>query len=155
MAKDNIFGVKGIQDALLKFEKRDLKKVIKRAMTRTVAEFRKPARRKTPKDTGRLRKSITSNAKLKTEWHVLKGAVFASRKKPKIGHHGILVERGTSNRVVQNFRGKEGVAVKVGSTKAQPFMKPAFDQNKSKGIKIFRREIGRAIRHVKAKNLGK
>lgn len=151
MPRSTIASNKAIQKALLKFEKKDLKKVIKRAMRRSVNTFKKPARSKAPVWRGNLRKSVFANAKLAVKFNVLKGAVFSRRKDPYRAYHAHLVEYGTKAHDIHNYMGREGVRVRVGGQRKQPFMKPAFDKKKQPVIRIFKRSLLEAIRHVKAR----
>jgi hypothetical protein len=43
-------------------------------------------------------------------------------------YHGHMLEFGTDQRFVKNYRGKENVAVEVGHVKPKPFVLPTFEE---------------------------
>lgn len=43
-------------------------------------------------------------------------------------YHAHLLEFGTKDRIVKNYRGRKGVKVNVGRVKARPFVEPVFER---------------------------
>ena len=157
-----VSGLKEIDKALRKFEKKVGKKVIKKAMTKTTAMFRKEVRRRTPKGkTGNLRKSVTSKVKRfgSRKTPMLLGSVYYSREKGKKGFHAHLLELGTGQRTINDYRGlkKRGYRIrarrqKVGSIKPVGMAKDGFEAGTPKALRTWRRALIKEIKKVRAEN---
>lgn len=157
-------GSEEVDKALMELEKKFKKRAIKKAMTRTVALLRKEARKRTPRKTNKLRKSIISKANFRRTREAgvkghgktdrIVGSVFYRRDKPKwLGYHANLVEFGTKNRVVENFMGLDSVSVKVGSTKGVHMQRKTKRANRNKIKSIFKNELKSAINTMKIKQI--
>ena len=162
MTAGAISGVEAIDKALKEFEKKVSRKVIKSAMTKTAAMFRKEVRKRTPKGkTGNLRKSVTSKVKrfgsFKTP--MLLGSVYYSREKGKKGFHAHLLELGTEERIIKDFRGlkksgyrKRAKRQSVGRIKPTKMAATGFEVGTPKALRTWRRALVKQLRKVKAVN---
>ena len=146
-------GMLEINNALEQFEHKLRKKIMKQAAGKVAAEMRKDLRRSAPKGlTGNLKKSASSGSKVLRKKNTIWGGAWFSTKGNKKGSHAPLIEYGTDERFVQNYRGHEGVEVSVGKITGKPIAKPVFKRHKGKQIKTFERFIGAAIKKVKSVN---
>ena len=154
----SISGIAEIDRALTKLEKKINKRVMKNAMRQTVAEYRKRVRKLTPKRTGILRKSVTTDVKIMKKVFI-KGRMYFGRKAGRDGFHAHLVEYGTGDRIVNDKWGlkKRGYRqrarkMNVGRMKAQHMAEDGFDITTPKAKRIFQRALAKAIREVRAVN---
>tara|TARA_R110000824_G_scaffold56857_2_gene155169 strand:- start:4341 stop:4883 length:543 start_codon:yes stop_codon:yes gene_type:complete len=155
----SISGIKEVERALKMFEHKVSKKVIKKAMTRTTAMFRKEVRRRTPKgNTGNLRKSVTSKVKrFGSRKGMLWGSVFFQRGGGKKGYHAHFIESGTSQRTINDYRGlkKKGYRIrarrqKVGRIKGREMAHEGFAEGTPKALRTWRRALVKEIQKVRA-----
>jgi len=154
----SITGIKEIDRALNKLERKINKKVMKKAMRKTVAEYRKAVRKLTPKRTGILRKSVTTDVKIMKKYFI-KGRMYFGRKSGRNGFHAHLVEYGTGDRIVNDKWGlkKRGYRqrarkMNVGRMKAQHMAEKGFDITSPKAKRIFQKALAKAIRQVRSVN---
>ena len=154
----SITGIKEIDRALNKLERKINKKVMKKAMRKTVAEYRKAVRKLTPKRTGILRKSVTTDVKIMKKYFI-KGRMYFGRKSGRNGFHAHLVEYGTGDRIVNDKWGlkKRGYRqrarkMNVGRMKAQHMAEKGFDITTPKAKRIFQKALAKAIRQVRSVN---
>ena len=154
----SVSGIKEIDRALAKLEKKINKKVMKKAMRKTVAEYRKAVRKLTPKRTGILRKSVTTDVKIMRKFFI-KGRSYFGRKSGKNGWHAHLVEHGTGERIVKDKWGlkargyrQRARKMNVGRMKAQHMTEEGFDITTPKAKRIFQRALAKAIRQVRSVN---
>jgi len=154
----SISGIKEIDRALSKLERKINKKVMKKAMRKTVAEYRKAVRKLTPKRTGILRKSVTTDVKIMKKYFI-KGRMYFGRKSGRNGFHAHLVEYGTGDRIVNDKWGlkKRGYRqrarkMNVGRMKAQHMAEKGFDITSPKAKRIFQKALAKAIRQVRSVN---
>ena len=154
----SITGIREIDRALSKLERKINKKVMKKAMRKTVAEYRKAVRKLTPKRTGILRKSVTTDVKIMKKFFI-KGRMYFGRKSGRNGWHAHLVERGTDDRFVIDKWGlkKRGYRqrarkMNVGRMKAQKMAEEGFDITTPKAKRIFNQALTKAIRQVRSVN---
>ena len=154
----SISGIAGIDRALSKLEKKINKRVMKKAMRKTVAEYRKAVRKLTPKRTGILRKSVTTDVKIMKKVFI-KGRMYFCRKAGKNGWHAHLVEHGTGDRIVNDKWGlkKRGYRqrarkMNVGSMKAQHMADTGFDKTTPKAKRIFQRALLKELKKIRSVN---
>lgn len=161
MRAGSVSGLKAIERALRDFERKVSKKVIKKAMTKTTAMFRKEVRRRTPKGkTGNLRKSVTSKVKrFGVGKQMLWGSVFFQRGNGKKGYHSHFIEEGTSQRTIKDYRGlkKKGYRIRarrqnVGSIKGRGMAQEGFANGTPKALRTWRRALVKEIQRVRAVN---
>jgi len=154
----SITGIKEIDRALNKLERKINKKVMKKAMRTTVAEYRKAVRKLTPKRTGILRKSVTTDVKIKKKIFIF-GRMYFGRKAGRNGFHAHLVEYGTGDRIVIDKWGlkKRGYRqrarkMNVGRMKAVHMADQGWDITTPRAKEIFNRALTKAIREVRSVN---
>lgn len=146
-------GMVDINNALEQFEHKVRKKILKQAAGKAAAEIRKDARMATPKgETGNLRKSVTSGARVLRKKNTVWGGVWWSVKGNKKGYHANWHEYGTSDRTVENYRGHQGVSVSVGKITPRAFSKPTFKKHKGRQIETFEHYLEKAIEKIKSAN---
>jgi HK97 gp10 family phage protein len=135
-----IEGLKELEAALMQLSKATGKTVLRNALKKAAAPIAEAAKENVPVDEGRLKESISVNTRLvksqqpggfrdRTAVNVHVGA------DAKNGPHAHLVEFGTKPR----FHKKSGKY--VGMAPAQPFLRPAWDANKEKALKIFAEQV--------------
>ena len=124
-------GDKALDRKLKKMTVQFQQNATRKAMRKTLVEFRKKARSLVPVNTGRLKKSIKSKASLRRKTGMVEGKVYVdySRKSKRYAPYAHLVEFGTGPRQVKKSK------MLVGSMPAQPFMTPAFNTEKNQAIK--------------------
>ena len=156
--KGSVTGIKEIDRALSKLERRINKKIMKKAMRKTVAEYRKAVRKLTPKRTGILRKSVTTDVKIMKKFFI-KGRMYFGRKTGRNGFHAHLVESGTGERIVNDKWGlkKRGYRqrarkMNVGRMKAQHMAEDGFDITTPKAKRFFQRALTRELQKIRAVN---
>lgn len=106
------------------------------ALYRACAVIERSARQKAPKDTGALRRSITS--KVERENGDLVGTVFTPLEyAPYIEYGtGLFAEKGGRQDVPWSYQDDEGNWHSTSGMKPQPFMRPAFNENRETIIRI-------------------
>jgi len=154
----SISGIAEIDRALSQLERRINKAVMKKAVRKTVAEYRKAVRKLTPKRTGILRKSVTTDVKIMKRFFI-KGRMYFGRKKGRNGFHAHLVESGTGERFVKDKWGlkKRGYRqrarkMNVGRMKAQHMAEDGFDITTPKAKRIFQRALARELQKIRSVN---
>ena len=155
---DSISGIKEIDRALSKLEKKINKKVMRKAMRKTVAEYRKRVRKLTPKRTGILRKSVTTDVKAMKKFFI-KGRMYFGRKDGRNGWHAHLVERGTGERIVKDKWGLKarGYRIRarkmnVGRMQAQHMAKEGFDITTPKAKRFFQKALAKELKKIRSVN---
>jgi hypothetical protein len=159
-SRTSVTGLKELDKALVKFEKKVGKKVMRTAMTKTLAMFRKEVRRRTPVGpTRNLRKSVTTEKKFLSRSKFLFGRVFFGQSKGKKGFHAHWIEWGTQEREVKDKWGLKAKGIRkrarrmpVGKITRTNNTTDAFAAKKALGIRKFRVELIKAIQAVKAVN---
>ena len=154
----SISGIAEIDRALTKLEKKINKRVMKNAMRQTVAEYRKRVRKLTPKRTGILRKSVTTDVKIMKKVFI-KGRMYFGRKSGRNGWHAHLVEYGTGDRIVNDKWGlkKRGYRqrarkMNVGRMKAQHMAKEGFDITTPKAKEFFQEALLKQLQKIRSVN---
>lgn len=156
----SISGIKEIDRALLKLEKKFSKKVMKKAMRKTTALFRKEVRRRTPKGrTGNLRKAVTTDLKVKKQGRFLFGRAYYGRSKGRKGFHAHWLEYGTAERVIKDFRGLKRAGYRqrakrmpVGRVSAVRMGDEGFDAGTPRAMRVFRRALLKELRKIRSVN---
>lgn len=111
------------------------------AMKKAMALVEGEARKKAPKDTGELRRSIES--KVEIEGDTIVGTVFTPLEyAPYIEYGtGLFAESGGRKDVPWNYQDDKGEWHSTSGMKPQPFMRPAVDENRTKVIEIIKEGI--------------
>lgn len=113
----------------------------KKAMGKACALVEGAAKRKAPKDTGALRRSITS--KVEQDGDNVIGIVYTPLEyAPYIEYGtGLFAEEGGRMDVPWNYKDDEGKWHSTNGQKPQPFMRPALDENREQIARI----LGEAV----------
>ena len=108
------------------------------ALGKACALLEREARQKAPKDTGALRRYITS--KLVTDNGDLEGIVYTPLEyAPYVDYGtGLFAESGGRTDVPWSYQDDEGNWHTTSGQKPQPFMRPAFDENREEVIRILK-----------------
>lgn len=108
------------------------------ALGKACALLEREAKQKAPKDTGALRRSITS--KIETENGELVGIVYTPLEYAPYVEYGtgLFAESGGRTDVPWNYQDDEGNWHSTSGQKPQPFMRPAFDENRDEVIRILK-----------------
>ena len=142
MASDDpvtVSGFRELHDALGQLPKATERALLRRIGTKALAPFVAEAKRLAPVDDGQLRDSIAAGTKLNSR---------ARRKAKEDPPEGVRVFAGTSNR--------NGVPREFGTSRsrAEPFMRPAWDRTRSEVLDGVTRDLATEIDKT-AKRLAK
>lgn len=110
---------------------------INAAIGKACALVERSAKEKAPKDTGALRRSITSEVKDK------EGVVFTPLEYAPYVEYGtgLFAESGGRKDVPWNYQDDKGEWHSTSGMRPQPFMRPALDENRERIVQI----IGEAL----------
>lgn len=130
--------LEGLEDALAALEELDDPAKFKRALEKSCALVERSAKQKAPKDTGALRRSITS------EVNGLEGVIYTPLEyAPYIEFGtGLFAEGGGRADVPWNYQDDEGNWHSTSGQKPQPFMRPALNENREQIIRILKEGLG-------------
>lgn len=133
--------IEGIGKVLKRLEKLSNTENIEKAMGKACAVVEAAAKQNAPKDTGALRRSITS--KVDTEGKEVIGTIFTSLEyAPYIEYGtGLFAESGGRKDVPWNYQDDKGEWHSTSGQKPQPFMRPAIEDNRNEIIKILKESI--------------
>lgn len=108
------------------------------ALGKACAVVERAAKQNAPKDTGALRRSITS--KVEKNGDVIQGVVYTPLEyAPYIEYGtGLFAEDGGRMDVPWNYQDDEGVWHSTSGQKPQPFMRPALDENREQILRIIK-----------------
>lgn len=128
----------GIEEVLVRLDKiSDITKV-QDSLSKATLLVEKEAKQNAPKDTGALRRSITSKVE------GLEGTVFTPLEyAPYIEYGtGLFAEAGNGRKKVPwNYKDDEGNWHSTSGMKPQPFMRPALNSNREKIKKILKEGV--------------
>ena len=107
---------------------------IERAIGKACAVVEREAKQKAPKDTGALRRSITS------EVRGLEGVVFTPLEYAPYVEYGtgLFAEEGGRRDVPWNYQDDRGEWHSTSGQHPQPFMRPALDENREEILRILK-----------------
>ena len=127
----------GLDEILYKLDKISSNANIEEALGTCCAVVEKSAKQKAPKDTGALRRSISS----KVEDN--KGIVFTPLEYAPYVEYGtgLFAESGGRKDVPWNYQDDEGKWHSTSGQKPQPFMRPALEENKQLIKQILKEEL--------------
>lgn len=111
----------------------------KEALSKVCAIVEADAKKKAPKGTGELRRSITS--KVDDE----KGIVFTPLEYAPYVEYGtgLFAEEGGRLDVPWNYQDDEGNWHSTSGMKPRPFMRPALDENREEILRILKESVGK------------
>lgn len=128
----------GIEELLVSLDKMSDIAKIQDSLSNATLLVEKEAKQNAPKDTGALRRSITSKVE------GLEGTVFTPLEyAPYIEYGtGLFAEAGNGRKKVPwNYKDDEGNWHSTSGMKPQPFMRPALDNNREKIKKILKEGV--------------
>ena len=127
----------GLDEVLYKLDKISSNANIEEALGTCCALVEKSAKQKAPKDTGALRRSITS----KVEGN--QGIIFTPLEYAPYVEYGtgLFAESGGRKDVPWNYQDDEGKWHSTSGQKPQPFMRPALEENKALIKQILKEEL--------------
>lgn len=129
--------IEGLDDVLNRIEKLGDTSNIEIALSQACALVERSAKQKAPKDTGELRRSITSKIE-GTQGIVYTPLEYA----PYVEYGtGLFAENGGRKDVPWNYQDDKGNWHSTSGQKPQPFMRPALNENREKIIDL----LGEAI----------
>ena len=152
-ANYNIKGLKRLEKALELLGDRTTKKVLKGALRDASKPIVKEVKRKLPKKTGRLRKTVGVQV---DRYGRLK--IGYRKTKKHFGFIGELLEKGTKSHVItvkkkDRRRGRRAITtpfgakdnVRVKGIKATPTLQPAMESRYRQGILVFKKRVNERI----------
>ena len=129
--------IKGEKELMARLEKIGAIKDMTETLGKACALVERTAKEKAPKDTGELRRSITS----KVEGNV--GYVYTPLEyAPYIEYGtGLFAEEGGRTDVPWYYQDDKGEWHKTSGMKPRPYMRPALDENREKIVEIIKEGI--------------
>lgn len=128
----------GIEELLIRLDKMSDITKVQDSLSKATLLVEKEAKQNAPKDTGALRRSITSKVE------GLEGTVFTPLEyAPYIEYGtGLFAEAGNGRKKVPwNYKDDEGNWHSTSGMKPQPFMRPALNNNREKIKKILKEGV--------------
>lgn len=124
--------IKGYNELLAKFNKLAELKGVESGMQKSCALVERAAKQKAPKDTGELKRSISS--RVINEGQAIIGEIFTQLEyAPYIEYGtGLFAESGGRTNVPWNYKDDKGEWHTTSCQKPQPYMRPALIENKDK-----------------------
>lgn len=128
--------IKGLEGLLKDFEKLAESEAMEAAMKKACAVVEKSAKQKAPKDTGELRRSITS--KVENEGNSVVGIVYTPLEYAPYVEYGtgLFAEDGGRSDVPWNYQDDKGEWHSTSGQKPQPFMRTALNENRENILRI-------------------
>lgn len=126
----------GLEEVLEAIDKLDDTSGIVAALGKACALVERSAKIKAPKDTGALRRSITSKV------DGLEGVVYTPLEYAPYVEYGtgLFAEQGGRKDVPWYYKNDEGEWVETSGQKPQPFMRPALEENRTEILRIIKEE---------------
>lgn len=111
---------------------------LKTALGRACALVERSAKQKAPKDTGELRRSITS--RIDEDGDEVKGIVYTPLEYAPYVEYGtgLFAEQGGRKDVPWWYQDDQGEWHKTSGQKPQPYMRPALDENREEILRILK-----------------
>lgn len=110
---------------------------IEKGLEKACALVERSAKQKAPKDTGQLRRSITSKVE------GLQGIVFTPLEYAPYVEYGtgLFAENGGRKDVPWNYQDDKGVWHSTNGQKPQPFLRPALNENREEIVQTIKEAI--------------
>lgn len=114
---------------------------VRNALGRACAVVERSAKQKAPKDTGALRRSITS--KVEVEGNEIVGTVYTPLEYAPYVEYGtgLFAEEGGRKDVPWCYQDDKGDWHTTSGQKPQPFMRPALNENREEIIRIIKEAL--------------
>ena len=128
----------GLNEVLNSLEKLADADQLKNALGRACAVVERAAKQKAPKDTGALRRSITSE--IQDNGSELQGVVFTPLEYAPYVEYGtgLFSTEGGRKDVPWNYQDDKGEWHSTSGQHPQPFMRPALDENREEILRILK-----------------
>lgn len=135
--------LEGIDDLLNTLDELANLEQFEGALGEACALVERSAKQKVPKDTGELRRSITS--KIDKSGNDIQGVVFTPLEYAPYVEFGtgLFAESGGRSDVPWNYQDDKGEWHSTSGQKPQPFMRPALDENREKIMRKLKEGIGK------------
>ena len=129
--------LQGLEDILQRLDNIADTQKLNLALGRACALVERSAKEKAPKDTGELRRSISSKVEN------LEGVVFTPLEYAPYVEYGtgLFAENGGRTQVPWSYQDDSGEWHSTSGQKPQPFMRPALDENREQIIRIIKEGI--------------
>lgn len=135
--------IKGLDKVLATIDKKCGCEKVADSMEKACAVVEKSAKQKAPKDTGELRRSITSRVVEDEDGNIIGEVYTPLEYAPYIEYGtGLFAENGGRMDVPWNYQDDEGVWHSTSGMKPQPFMLPALNENRLKIYEIIKEGMG-------------
>lgn len=122
--------IEGMEELVADFDGLASESLMGRQLDKALLVVETAARKKAPKDTGALRRSITSDRT------GLTGVVYTTLEYAPYVEFGTGPEAGGRTDVPWRYQDEKGNWHTTSGQKAQPFMGPAFNENRNKVLEI-------------------
>jgi HK97 gp10 family phage protein len=131
------YKIEGLDNILKKLENMADAETLEKSLGKCCALVEGEAKKKAPKDSGALRRSISSRVEGD------KGIVFTPLEYAPYVEYGtgLFAENGGRQDVPWYYEDDEGVWHKTSGMKPQPYMRPALDENRKEILEILARGI--------------
>ena len=129
--------LEGIEEVLAAIEELDDTSNLENALGKACAIVERAAKQKAPKNTGELRRSITSKVE------GLTGVVYTPLEYAPYVEYGtgLFAEEGGRTNVPWWYKDDQGEWHKTSGQHPQPYMRPALDENRTQIIEILKEGI--------------
>ena len=130
--------IQGAEELISRFEQIKNAEQIQKAVYQSCLLVERDAKQKAPKDTGALRRSITS--RVENNGGELVGVVYTPLEyAPYIEFGtGLFAENGGRVDVPWNYQDEKGEWHKTSGMKPQPFLRPALEENREQIFRILK-----------------
>lgn len=137
----NNFKIEGLDKVLDRLDSILDPEELNAAMGKACAIVERAAKQKAPKDTGDLIRSITS--KVETDGNEIVGVVYTPLEYAPYVEYGtgLFAEEGGRKDVPWHYKDDEGNWHSTSGMKPQPFMRPAFNENREKILRLLKEGI--------------
>ena len=133
--------IKNLDNVLAAIEEMGDTEEVRVALGKACAVVERAAKEKAPKDTGELRRSITS--KVEKNGDKLEGIIFTPLEYAPYVEYGtgLFAETGGRKDVPWHYQDDKGEWHSTSGQHPQPFLRPALDENREKIVRILKEAL--------------
>lgn len=133
--------VKNLDEVLAAIEAMGDTEDVRKALGKACAVVERAAKEKAPKDTGELRRSITS--KVEKNGDKLEGVIFTPLEYAPYVEYGtgLFAEKGGRKNVPWCYKDDKGEWHSTSGQHPQPFMRPALNENREKVLRTLKEAL--------------